>query len=188
MTWKTRLTQNLERDLQQSDPRPALSAYHNMPYAIFWYPPEVEFALRSEVSLLATRLTQAGKRVTIVSLAECLAEALANEAYDPAEGEAAASLAKTVETVHEILGSTQPLDAIVAARIPPDADPLSDVVFLLRAGALFPVYRTSSLLEQLQGRVLVPAVLFYPGELHGAAELRFMGVLEAEHNYRPRIY
>ena len=73
-------------------------------------------------------------------------------------------------------------------RIPDDADPQRDVVFIVRAGALFPVYRTSSLLEQLKGKVHVPAVLFYPGELDGAAGLRFMGVLDAEHNYRPKIF
>ena len=44
------------------------------------------------------------------------------------------------------------------------------------------------LLEQLKGKVHVPAVLFYPGELDGAAGLRFMGVLDAEHNYRPKIF
>ena len=27
-----------------------------------------------------------------------------------------------------------------------------------------------------------------PGELDGAAGLRFMGVLDAEHNYRPKIF
>jgi hypothetical protein len=52
---------------------------------------------------------------------------------------------------------------------------------------LFPVYRTSSLLDQLHGRVFVPSVLFYPGALDGAG-LRFMGVLDAEHNYRPKIF
>ncbi len=45
-----------------------------------------------------------------------------------------------------------------------DADPLRDVVFIVRTGALFPVYRTFSLLEQLKGRVRVPTVLFYPGD------------------------
>jgi hypothetical protein len=44
------------------------------------------------------------------------------------------------------------------------------------------------LLEQLKGRVLTPTVLFYPGSLDGAAGLRFMGVLDAEHNYRPKIF
>jgi hypothetical protein len=66
--------------------------------------------------------------------------------------------------------------------------PARDVVFILRTGALFPVYRTFSLLEQLKGRVHVPTVLFYPGDLDGAAGLRFMGVLDAEHNYRPKIF
>src|SRR5204863_231028 len=68
------------------------------------------------------------------------------------------------------------------------AEPLRDIVFIVRAAALFPVYRTSSLLEQLKGKVHVPAVLFYPGELDGAAGLRFMGVSDAEHNYRPKIF
>ena len=27
-----------------------------------------------------------------------------------------------------------------------------------------------------------------PGDLDGAAGLRFMGVLDAEHNYRPKIF
>ena len=72
--------------------------------------------------------------------------------------------------------------------MPANPDPLRDIVFIVRAGALFPVYRTSSLLEQLKGKVNVPAVLFYPGELDGAAGLRFMGVLDAEHNYRPKIF
>jgi hypothetical protein len=40
----------------------------------------------------------------------------------------------------------------------------------------------------LKGRVHVPTVLFYPGDLDGAAGLRFMGVLDAEHNYRPKIF
>jgi hypothetical protein len=36
--------------------------------------------------------------------------------------------------------------------------------------------------------VLVPTILFYPGDLDGASGLRFMGVLDAEHNYRPKIF
>jgi len=37
-------------------------------------------------------------------------------------------------------------------------------------------------------KVTVPGVLFYPGEMEGPAGLRFMGVLDAEHNYRPKIF
>jgi hypothetical protein len=189
--WQDRLTQSLEPVLKQADPRPHISAYHDMPYAIFRYPPEEEFAVRQAAALLCTRLEQAGKRVTTISLAACLymaldVEGLGTEALIDAEK--AVGLETTIETIHQVLSEYQPLDRLVAARIPEDADPLHDVVFIVRAGALFPMYRTSSLLEQLKGTVQVPAVLFYPGELDGAAGLRFMGVLDAEHNYRPKIF
>lgn len=189
--WQNRLVNLLEPVLSLADPRPAISAYHDMPYAIFWYPPEEEFAVRQQVALLCTRLEQAGKRVTSISLAACLDEALAAEGLGAealAEAEKTVGLEPTIETVHQVLSQYRPLDELVAARLPPDADPLRDVVFIVRAGALFPVYRTSSLLEQLKGKVQVPAVLFYPGEFDGAAGLRFMGVLDAEHNYRPKIF
>jgi hypothetical protein len=189
--WKERLTRQLEPVLMQPDPRQQLSAYHDMPYAIFRYPPEEEFGVRRQVSLLRTRLEQSGKRVTIISLAECLAAALEAEDMGPdalIDAERSVGLEATVDTVFQILSDYQPLDALVARRIPADADPLRDLVFIVRAGALFPVYRTSALLEQIKGKVQVPAVLFYPGELDGAAGLRFMGVLDAEHNYRPKIF
>ena len=189
--WKERLTKQLEPVLAQPDPRQQLSAYHDMPYAIFRYPPEEEFGVRQQVALLRTRLEQIGKRVTVISLVQCLAEALEAEGMGtPAlvDAETTVGLDATVETVFQILSEYQPLDGLVARRIPPDADPLRDVVLIVRAGALFPMYRTSALLEQLKGQVQVPAVLFYPGELDGAAGLRFMGVLDAEHNYRPKIF
>jgi hypothetical protein len=104
------------------------------------------------------------------------------------EAERRHGTALVVETIHAVLAEQTPLVEIVAKRMPDDPDPLRDTVLITRAGSLFPVYRTFSLLEQLTGRVIVPSVLFYPGTLDGAAGLRFMGVLEAEHNYRPKIF
>ena len=189
--WKPRLTGKLEPILKKHDPRPEISAYHDMPYAIFRYPPEDEFAVRQETALLKTRLEAAGKRVTTISLAECMYEALQAEGLDTealAQAEREVGLPETIETVHQVLSEYQPLDGLVAAKLPPDPDPLRDVVFIVRAGALFPMYRTHALLEQLKGQLKVPAVLFYPGTIEGPTGLRFMGVLDAEHNYRPRIF
>ena len=45
----------------------------------------------------------------------------------------------------------------------------------------------SSPIAKRSAGVDAPTVLFYPGELDGAAGLKFMGVLQAEHNYRPKI-
>jgi hypothetical protein len=187
---ESRIKQVLEHILESPDPRQRISAYHDMPYALFHYPPGDEFELRRQVTLLETRLTQKGKRVLRISLAECLDEALRSqntiEEWVAAEREMDA--ATMIETVHAVLAEYAPLVELVASRMPEDPDPTRDIVFILRAGALFPVYRTFSLLEQLKGRVTVPSVLFYPGELDGAAGLRFMGVLDAEHNYRPKIF
>lgn len=189
--WKQRLIRDLEPMLLLPDPRPKISAYHDMPYAIFRYPPEDEFILRSEVTLLRTRLEQAGKRVTTISLAVCLDEALKRAGLTSARiatAEKTSGVEKMVDTYHTILARKHPLDDLVVEALPPASDPCRDIVFITRAGSLFPFYRTSSLLEQLKGKVHIPAVLFYPGDLDGPAGLRFMGILQAEHNYRPKIF
>ena len=186
-----RLKQNLEPILELPDPRPRISAYHDMPYALFRYDPEDEFPLRQQVKLLETRLEQKGKRVRRISLAQCLDAAMRLQRPLPEwfDVERELGTETVVETVHAVLseGESSLVD-LVASQLPDDGDPLHDIVFILRTGALFPVYRTFSLLEQLKGRVHVPTVLFYPGDLDGAAGLRFMGVLDAEHNYRPKIF
>jgi hypothetical protein len=187
---ENRLKHDLEPILELADPRERISAYHDMPYALFRYDPDEEFDLRKQVTLLETRLTQKGKRIKRISLAECLDEAMRSQRplaeWFSAEREQGTDT--LVETVHSVLSEYVPLVDLVSARMPEEPNPLRDIVLILRTGALFPVYRTFSLLEQLKGRVTVPAVLFSPGDLDGAAGLRFMGVLAAEHNYRPKIF
>lgn len=188
--WKARLV-HLERDLELEDPSPKISAYHDMPYAIFRYPPEAEFQLRKEVELLATRLGNRGKRVTAIPLSSCLHKALASEGYDSDELrdlEQSTDCESVTSEIHEMLGEDLPLTDLVAEELPADPDPTRDIVFLTRVGALFPVYRTSALLEHLKGRIAAPTVLFYPGAIHGPTGLSFMGIFEPEPNYRPKIY
>ena len=189
--WKERLRDRLEPILRAADPRPEISAYHDMPFGIFLYEPDAEFALRRELDDLAVRLSQAGKRVTRISLSDCLhasvaAAGVSNE--ELAELERSLGTGPVLETIREMVNTTAPLEEPLLERVPEDASAERDVVFLERAAALYPIYRTSALMERLQGRLTAPAVLFYPGTLEGPAGLRFMGVLEAEHNYRPRIF
>jgi hypothetical protein len=89
--------------------------------------------------------------------------------------------------VHNILTDLQPLDQVVAERLR-GKDPKTTVAILTRADALFPAFRTSALLENMRGQIQVPTILLYPGVLEGTVGLRFMGVCEADHNYRPKIY
>jgi hypothetical protein len=189
--WKERLRDRLEPILRAPDPRPQISAYHDMPFGIFLYPPEEEFALRRALDDLAVRLRQTGKRVTRISLSECLHEAVEKAGVSNEElaaHERTLGTGPVLDTIREIASTMAPLEELLLNRVPADASPERDVVFLERAAALYPMYRTSALMERLQGRLSAPAVLFYPGTLDGPAGLRFMGVLEAEHNYRPRIF
>jgi hypothetical protein len=185
-----RLSRQLEPALSLDDPRPRLSAYHDMPYAIFRYDAEEEFGLRAAVKRLRTRLENKGKKVTEISLAECLHSAITSHRplEDWYEVERANGQESISQTLNNLLDDYQPLVEMVAQRMPAEADPITHLVFIVRTGALFPVYRTFSLLEQLKGRGIAPTILFYPGDLDGAAGLRFMGVFDAEHNYRPKIF
>ena len=135
-----RIKHSLEPVLELADPRERISAYHDMPYALFRYDPEEEFELRKQVTLLETRLTQKGKRVKRISLAECLDEAMRSqrplEEWFAAEREQ--GVETIVETVHSVLSEYAPLVDLVAARMPDEPDPLRDIVFILRTGALFP--------------------------------------------------
>ncbi|MDQ5908540.1 MAG: hypothetical protein QG599_631 [Pseudomonadota bacterium] len=188
--WKTRLTQQLEPVLMQPDPRPQLSIHHDLHYALFQYPPDQEFPLRQELALLRTRLEHAGKHITTISLADCLTAALEAEAMTGealAEDEQAVGLETVIDTVADIISLAQPLYRRVADRMPAHPDPQRDLVFIVRVGALFPFYRTAPLPEQMQGQLHAPTVLFYPGDREGVG-LRFMGLLEADYNYRCKIF
>jgi len=182
----------LEGDLTAVPMR--ISAYHDLPFAILRYDPEEEWDLRREVRRLATRLENAGKRVTFVSLAD-----LFWEVVDEAEG--LATLAQLEElrgfeaaqqqvTTYLSDPDWSPLPDLLAKRLEP-LDPERDIAFLVRAAAMAPaIYHMSRLLDEMQGRTWVPTILFYPGTLEGATGLRFMGLgnRESTGNYRVKIY
>ena len=189
--WKERLRERLEPILCAADPRPEISTYHDMPFGIFLYEPDAEFALRRELDDLTVRLSQSGKRVTRISLSDCLhasvaAAGVSNE--ELAELERSLGTGLIVDTIRELVTERAPMVEHVLENIPDDAIPERDLVFLERAAALYPVYHTSALLERLQGKLGIPTTLFYPGATDGPASLRFMAVQEAHPNYRPRIF
>src|SRR5712692_6362440 len=115
-----RLTKDLEPILSLPDPRTKLSVYHDMPYAIFRYSPEEEFTLRTQLTLLQTRLEQRGKHVHRISLAGCLDVAMRSqrslEEWFQIEREM--GVETTVETVHAVLSEFTPLVELVAERMP----------------------------------------------------------------------
>jgi hypothetical protein len=190
--WKHRLTRVLEPHLRLHDPRKVISAYDNMPYAIFHYPPDEELAVRKEVGLLRTRLEREGKKVTIISLAACLWLALERDGTSVEKIASQENLVGTntmSDTITQIMeGEEGILTQIIGEQLPQHADPHREVFFLIRSGALFPFYRTSAICEQLMGNTNIPGILFYPGTFDGLTGLSFMGTQDPIANYRPKIF
>jgi hypothetical protein len=96
------------------------------------------------------------------------------------------------DTIRDVLsgkaaGST-PLDQLVAEAVDKSKPTSSHIIFIERVGTLFGLHRPSALLENLRHKVSHPVVLFYPGQRDGPAGLRFMDELDADHNYRPKLF
>jgi len=184
----------LEKDLLTNPPR--ISAYHDLPFAVLHYDPASEFEARRQISLFATRIQNAGKRVHIISIARIVWAAIREtEGVEAiAEEEQQLGFARAQETVSTLLSdsSFMPLPDEVERRMR-GMDPATDVVFLVRIASLGPaIYRSAKLLDEMHGRTLVPMILFYPGTLDGESSLRFMDLPEREqtgaYNYRVKIY
>lgn len=187
-----------------ADGGPRISTMRNHRFAIVPYAPSQEFALRQATLRLSLALQQRGWQVRDVSLQRLLLrriEGLSAEERDAVIGRErrlhARDPERALEHLKERLGphveGLQGIAREVAAEIDalvrehPTAQDRS-VVFLSRVGALYPFTRASALLKHLAGRThQVSVVLLYPGERRDDG-LSFLGELQADRDYRPRIY
>jgi len=194
----------LRRDLIHED-GPRISTMRNYRFAIVQYEPGDEFRLRSEVQQLTTDLVANGWVVVSISLQKLLLDRIRAQGDDwmsrVEEMERRMAAVATERGLNYLKSKLAPLiegpDGIAAdcARVIREhADRNPDAVdrtlaLIGRAGALYPFFRSSALLRHLDGQTRhVPVVLLYPGERRGHTGLSFMGALEPDNDYRPRIY
>lgn len=182
----------LEDDLKANPPR--ISVYHDLPFAIFRYDPEEEWALRHEVRLLATRLREVGKYTEIIHMSDLLWKAVEEtegiEAVVELEKDRGFLAAQEQLTTYLSDRDWRPLADLLTERLQ-SLDKSTDIVFLIRAAAMAPgIYHMSKLLVQMQGRVSLISILFYPGSIEGMTGLRFMALKGRDilGNYRVKIY
>lgn len=176
--------------------------YNDLPFAVFCYPPEDEWAMRRELSRLQTRLQQPPHGFTVhrISLADLLWQGV-----DEAEGldevarmEARQGFAAAQRQVQDNLSYVPPRSSgprplarlLLAALAEATVGPGRHLAFIVRTAALAPaIYRVSILLDELKGHTHVPSVLFMPATTD-AGGLRFMGVAENEGrgSYHTKVY
>lgn len=188
-----------------TDGGPQISTMRNYRFAILPYDPKREFELRTLIRRLSDDLKGIGWNVLSISLLRLLMDRLGAEEprvldsfigrerrlYEKNPRRALRYLKdKLVHYVEEPDG----LAGAVVGLIDEFADAHPDgldrtLIFIGRAGALYPFFRSSALLRFIDGKTRnIPVVLLYPGERHGDTGLSFMGELPADRDYRPRIY
>ena len=194
----------LREDLIKED-GPSISTMRNYRFAIVPYQPVDEFKLRQEVSRLSTDLKANGWVVLSISLQHLLLDRvramgddivqriiererrLAARNADRGLGYLADKLAPHIEGPDGIAADAA---RVISDHVDAHPDSVDRTLALIgRAGALYPFFRSSSLLKHLDGRTRnVPVVLLYPGERRPEGGLSFMGELNPDRDYRPRIY
>ena len=182
----------LEADLKASPMQHYI--YHDLPFAIFCYPPDQEWAMRNEIGLLKTRLeNDTDRTIEYIYLSELMWQAI-----DESEGieaivelERRSGFEEAQLQINDYLSDPdwRPLPNLLAERLD-KLDPDRHIAFIVRAGVLAPnIYRVSKLLDEMKGRTRVPCVLFMPAITEGSG-LRFMGIAENEGrgSYHTKVY
>lgn len=194
----------LRRDLiHEGGPR--ISTMRNYRFAIVQYDPPDEFKLRGEVQRLTADLVANGWMIVSISLQKLLLDRVRAQGPEwvdrvvQMEGRMASiepgrglnylksKLSPLIEGPDGIAADCSRLICEYADGNPDTVD--RTVALIGRAGALYPFIRTSALLRHLDGRTRnIPVVLLYPGQRRGPTGLSFMGILNPDNDYRPRIY
>lgn len=189
---------------------PRISTMRNYRFAILPYRPAEEMRLRQHVRRLSDDLKGAGWGVLAISLQKLLlariratgeaniASIIAREkrlySRDPQHPDPDRALTYLRDRVAPHIEGPDGIAADVVRLIGDFADAHPNqadrtVIFIDRAGALYPFFRSSALLRHIDGKTRnIPVILLYPGERRDTTALSFMGELPADRDYRPRIY
>lgn len=194
----------LRQDLINDD-GPRISTMRNYRFAIMQYDPSDEFKVRGEVQHLSTDLAANGWMVISIDLQKLLLNRVRSQGSEWVDRvvqmeermagiELERGLNYLKSKLSQLIEGPDGIAADCSREICEHAEKHPDMVdrtvaLIGRAGALYPFVRTSALLRHLDGRTQnVPVVLLYPGERRGPTGLSFMGILNPDNDYRPRIY
>jgi hypothetical protein len=204
---KTSLDQKIEalkKDLLAED-GPQISTMRNYRFAILPYDPEEEFKLRVAIRHLSDDLKSSGWQVLSISLQGLLLHRLKQEdqplqqrimeterrLYTKNPDRALTHLKDKISPhIEGLEGVAKDVIALIDDFVENHPDEVNQtVIFIGRTGALYPFFRSSSLLKHLDGKTRnLPVILLYPGKREGMSALSFMGEMPADRDYRPRIY
>jgi hypothetical protein len=196
--------ESLKRDIL-AEGGPSISTTRNYSFAILVYPPDKEFEMRKKVRQLSDQLRTEQWAVLDISLQKLLMQRLRGldrevleKWIDTEKRQSVRSPDRALERITQKLTEELEGEGGIAADVVREIEKLCEtnpgaadrtLIWIRRLGSLYPFYRSSNLLKQLdqQARSL-PVILLYPGERHDKTALSLMGEGSTDRDYRARIY
>ena len=184
----------------------SISTNKNYPFAIFHYFPEEEFLMRTEMNSVVSVLRTKGWEILQIDLLNIFLSKLNEidngisiQAFIKSEKENYIDFGNDYEESLQVLSNSLnryfenpeffPLWVkSEIGQITANKDPKNTILFVSRIGGLYPFYRVSTLLRSIDNETKYPTIILYPGHKTEQFYLSFMGVQEADRDYRPRIY
>jgi hypothetical protein len=157
--------------------RHTLALHSGVPFVLLIYNPDDERRCREEQAHLTTKLTDAGLVVREIPVETFIFDhyaeiGLLDKIFEK-------ELTHPQDVYRDLARNYRPALADHVMGVAEELKGQDAVLFLTQVAHLYPFVRVSNLLEDLENRVKLPLVIFYPGEeLDG--ELRFLCLENAD--------
>jgi len=157
--------------------RHTLALHSGVPFVLLIYDPYQERACREEQAHLMTKLRDAGLVVHEIPVESFIFDHYAKIGLLDKIFEKEPT--RPADVFRDLAKNYRPALAQHIIQIAEELEGRDAVLFLTRVAHLYPFVRVSNLLEDLENRVKLPLVIFYPGE-EVDGELRFLCLENAD--------
>lgn len=151
------------------------------------FPPEKMLEVKKRFKTWKAKLNKDGWKVDVLSMIKVTHEIFKNhDLYNDwliGEQDAPLEFRDINDTLREALTSRNKLNDKIKEHLETLKNKEKCILFITDIEALHPYIRVGILEQKLAGCFTVPTVIFYPGIRDGNA-LRFLGVYQADGNYR----
>ncbi len=156
-------------------------------YYLVFHPSQI-LEVKRQIPAWVAKLRNEGWEVTTFSIAENIAEILANapmrKIWLEADRKTPLDWEKTNKSLANALTKNSRLQSRLEQLLSSLEEKKNAIVLVTDLEALHPYLRIGAIEAQLQGKFHVPTVFLYPGVRTGKTRLKFLGFYPEDGNYR----
>jgi len=153
-----------------------------IPFYIVTYPPNQENEASKYIKKLTQKLKLIGISTLNIDLFDLIIEIMQeeNKLSRILEVETRFPKKKFIENLKRVLDINSKIIPKISKQI---SETYSKVVFLTGAGECFPIFRSHYILKNLESKINIPTILFFPG-IYDGKSLNLFGKMKDGNHYR----